>query len=141
LFVEYSQGLQKDSPNSVAFGPLLSKEIGIFQLDTRHTLNVFLLRDVGPHASSDTGLFYAWQSVALLHPLFSPGVELYGEIASLQHAGAYKDQGHSIGPVITGAYRLAPFGKVKYEVGYQWGLTNETASGAVRWKFEYEISF
>ena len=69
------------------------------------------------------------------------GVELYGEIANLTHAGAYKDQGHSIGPVVAGAYRLAPFGKIKYEVGYQWGLTNETAPGAARWKFEYEIPF
>lgn len=116
------------------------RKSAFFRLDTLHTFNVFLEREIGPHASSDTGLFYAWQSLGLLHPLFNPGVELYGEIASLQHAGSYKDQGHSIGPVITGAVRI-PFGKIKYEVGYQWGLSNATARGAARWRFEYEIPF
>lgn len=30
FFVEYSHGLLKNSPNNVSFGPLLSKEIGVF---------------------------------------------------------------------------------------------------------------
>jgi hypothetical protein len=142
LFLEYSQGLLKGSPNSLEFGPLLQKELNnVLGLDSLHTLNVFIGRELGAHASSDTSLFYAWQSKALLHPLFNPGVELYGEIANITHAGQYKDQGHSIGPVITGAYVFAPYGMIKYEIGYQWGLTNATARGGVRWKFEYEIAF
>jgi len=45
------------------------------------------------------------------------------------------------GPVLTGSQSFAPYGKLKYEVGYLFGLTTETPSRAVRWKLEYEIAF
>jgi hypothetical protein len=121
---------------------MLQKELlNVLGTDSLHTLNVFIGRELGAHASDNTSLFYAWQSKLLLHPLFNPGIELYGEIANLTSAGQYKDQGHSIGPVITGSYIFAPHGKIRYELGYQWGLSKATARGGVRWKFEYEIPF
>lgn len=142
FFFEYSQGTLKGSPNEIEFGPILQKELNNFLgMDTLHTLNVFIGRELGPHSSSGTSLFYAWQSKALVYPLVNPGFELFGEIGNITRAGQFKNQGHSIGPVITGAYVFAPYGKIKYEIGYQWGLSNATARGGVRWLFEYEIAF
>jgi len=55
--------------------------------------------------------------------------------------GKLADQQHRIGPVLVGLQNLAPYGKLKYEVGYQFGLTQATERGAVRWRLEYEIPF
>jgi hypothetical protein len=43
--------------------------------------------------------------------------------------------------MFAGTYSLAPYGKIKYELGYLFGITPATPRGAVRWKFEYEIQF
>jgi len=37
--------------------------------------------------------------------------------------------------------QFARYGKIKYEVGYLFGITPSTPRGTLRWKFEYEISF
>jgi hypothetical protein len=45
---------------------------------------------------------------------------------------------------LAGAYALGRAGlpgKVKYEVGYLFGATEQSPRGAVRWRFEYELSF
>jgi hypothetical protein len=40
-----------------------------------------------------------------------------------------------------GALSFSPYGKLKYEVGYMFGMTQASPRGAVRWKLEYEIAF
>ena len=55
--------------------------------------------------------------------------------------GKAADQQHRIGPVIVGLQNFAPYGKLKYEVGYLFGLTQATPRGTVRWRLEYEIPF
>ena len=142
LFAEYSQSTLRGQPSDITAGPIIQKELNnVFGLDTLHTLNVFLSRDVGHDASKATGLQIAWQSVALLKPLFAPGFEYYGIIDDIAHPGPSSEQQHFIGPVLTGAVRLAPYGKLKYEVGYLFGLTPASGRSAIRWKLEYEIVF
>jgi hypothetical protein len=142
FFVEYSQSTLSGQPSGVTFGPIIQKELNnVLGLDTLHTLNLFLSRDVGHNATSATGFQYAWQSLILTHPLISPGVEFYGTIPDLAHAGPSAQQQHSVGPVLAGAVNFAPYGKLKYEVGYQFGLTPAFGHSAVRWKLEYEIVF
>ena len=141
LFVEYSQETGP-GPNSFKFGPMVYKELpAILGVTTGHTLNVFFSREVGGNAGKATDLEVAWQSVALLHPLFAPGFEYYATVGDIGRAGSYNQQEHFVGPVLTGSQSLAPYGKLKYEVGYLFGLTSATPKGAVRWKLEYEISF
>jgi hypothetical protein len=142
FFLEYSQSTLSGQPSAVTFGPIIQKELNnVLGLDTLHTLNLFLSRDVGHNATSATGFQYAWQSLMLTHPLISPGVEFYGTIPDLAHAGPSAQQHHSVGPVLAGAVNFAPYGKLKYEVGYQFGLTPAFGHSAVRWKLEYEIVF
>ncbi len=110
-------------------------------LDTLHTINLFLSRDVGHDATKQTGFQYAWQSLVLTHPLISPGVELYGIIPDLAHAGPTATQQHWVGPVLVGGLNFAPYGKLEYQVGYLWGLTPASGRSAIRWRLEYEITF
>jgi hypothetical protein len=141
-FFEYSQSTQRHAPSGMTFGPIIQKELyDVLGMDTLHTVNLFLTRDVGHDATKATGFEYAWQSVVLLHPLFSPGVEFYGFIDDIAHAGPTAQQQHLVGPVLTGAMSFAPYGKLKYEVGYLFGLTPASGRSAVRWKLEYEIAF
>jgi hypothetical protein len=142
FFAEYSQSTQRGQPSGITAGPIIQKELNdVFGIDTLHTLNVFLDRGVGHNATSATGLQVAWQSVALLTPLIAPGFEYYGIVDNIAHAGPASQQQHLIGPVLTGAYNFSPYGKVKYEVGYLFGLTPASGRSAIRWKLEYEIAF
>lgn len=142
FFLEYSQSTARSQPGAVTFGPIIQKELYDFLgVDSVHTLNLFLSRDVGHGASKETGFSYAWQSLIYTHPLISPGVEFYGFISDIAHAGPTSQQEHLVGPVLAGAASLAPFGKLRYEVGYLFGLTPASGHGAVRWKLEYEIAF
>ncbi len=142
FFFEYSQSTQRGEPSGVTFGPIIQKELNdVLGLDTLHTLNLFLTRDVGHDATKATGFQYAWQSLIETHPLISPGVEFYGNIPDIAHAGPTAQQQHWVGPVLAGAANFAPYGKLKYEVGYLFGLTPASGHSAVRWKLEYEIAF
>lgn len=56
VFAEYSQSTLSHEPSDITFGPIIQKEINnVFGLDTVHTLNLFLSRDVGHDASRQTG--------------------------------------------------------------------------------------
>lgn len=142
FFAEYSQATGETNPNSFTFGPILQKELFDFLgTDSLHTLNVFLSRDVGRGATKATGFEYAWQSRLLLNYHFDPAIEFYGSITDIAHAGSFSNQQHFVGPAILGAWNLAPYGKIKYELGYLFGYTHATPRGAVRWLLEYEVVF
>jgi hypothetical protein len=142
FFAEYSQSTLRGQPNSVTFGPIIQKELNdVFGMDTVHTLNLFLSRDVGHDATRQTGFSYAWQSLIRTHPLISPGVEFYGFIPDVTHAGPSTQQQHLLGPVLAGGVNFAPYGNLKYEVGYLFGVTPNSGRSAIRWRLEYEIAF
>ena len=142
FFAEYSHAASRSNPESVKFGPLVQKELSNFLgTDSLHTLNVLVEKEFGRHRTDDTPLEIAWQSRLLLHPLFEPGFEYYGGIGDIESPGKPADQQHRIGPVLVGLYSFSPYGKIRYEVGYLFGLTRSTEDGAVRWRFEYEIAF
>jgi len=142
FFAEYSQSTLRGQPSGITAGPIIQKELNdVFGIDTLHTLNVFLSRDVGHNAGKATGLQLSWQSVAELTPLIAPGFEYYGIINDIADFGPTNQQQHLIGPVMTGAYSFSPYGKLKYQVGYLFGLTPASGHGAIRWKLEYELAF
>ena len=142
FFAEYDHAATRSGADSFTFGPLIQKEVpNVYGVDTVHTLNLLFAKEVGPHRSDDTPFLFAWQSRLRLHPLFEPGVELFSQIDNIASPGQLADQQHRLGPMFAGAYSLAPYGKVKYELGYLFGLTRVTEQGAVRWRLEYEIPF
>lgn len=141
-FFEYSHSALHAEPSDVTFGPIIQKELNnVLGVDTVHTLNVFFAKDVGSNSAPGWGLQVAWRSELVLNKFFDPAVEYYGFIDDLGHAGTFSQQQHFIGPVAVGAVSFSPYGKLKYEVGYMFGMTPATPRGAIRWKFEYEIAF
>lgn len=142
FFFEYSQSTLRGEPSGMTFGPIIQKELNdVFGLDTLHTVNLFLSHDIGRDATKATAFSYAWQSLILTHPLISPGIEFYGTINDIANAGPVAQQQHLLGPVVAGAVNLAPYGKVRYELGYLFGLTPASGRSAIRWRLEYEIAF
>jgi len=142
FFAEYSHAASRANADSFTFGPLVQKETpGFFRTGMLHTLNLLFSKEVGHNRTDATPFFYAWQSRLTLHPLFEPGIEIFGQINDIESPGKIADQRHRIGPMFAGVYSLAPHGTIKYEAGYLIGLTRATEKGAVRWRFEYEIPF
>ena len=141
LYAEYSHSLLKDEPSAFTVGPIVRKELDLLGLDTRHTLNLFLSREVGHNHTNATGFAGAWQSVWRANPLFAPGFEAYSFIDDLSPAGRFNTQYNSVGPVVVGAAQFARYGALRYEAGYQFGLSSGAPRGAIRWKLEYEIAF
>ena len=142
FFFEYSHGAARGSANAIKLGPIVQMETrGVGSYGLLHTVNLFFEREVGPFSTSRTGFAPALQSRVRLNPFFEPGFEIYGSIDDLGRTGKFRDQQYSAGPMFAGLYNFAPYGKIKYEVGYLFGMTPVAPRGAVRWKFEYGIAF
>jgi hypothetical protein len=142
LFGEFEYPAHKADAKSYTFGPLVQAQFGeIAGYSGLHTLNLLFTRTVGNNSTDATQLNTAWQSRLLIHPLFEPGFEYYSHIDELLNPGTLASQQHRIGPVVVGLYNFAPYGALKYEIGYLFGLTSATERGAVRWRLEYEKAF
>ena len=145
IFAEVSNSVGTGLPNAVSAGPLVQKQfIDPFGESALATANVLLSRQFGHGRTDATGLFGAAQYLVLLHPLFQPGVEAYYAVDDVGRAGRFDAQQVFAGPAFTGSFRLHGIGlpgAFKYEAGYMFGATAASFSGALRWRFEYEISF
>lgn len=140
IFAEYAHALHSETSDTAKVGVLLQRE----QERMLHTLNLYIEKEVGAGASAADTFLYAWQSRYQLSPLFQPGVEIYGQIDDLNHPGKLSEQQLRIGPMFAGSYNLRELGgkgKIKYEAGYLFGVTDATESGTVRTRIEYEVGF
>jgi len=142
FFTEFERPSSSKSAPSITFGPLIQKEVpDIFGLDTQHTANLLFTKEVGHLGGAATPVLVAWQSRLRLHPMVEPGFEYYGAIDDVANPGQLADQQHRVGPILAGLYAFPPYGKLKYEMGYLFGLTRAAEKGAARWRLEYEIAF
>jgi hypothetical protein len=142
IFVEYSRPARQGDPSTVTFGPLAQMETTeLFDVPMLHTANLLFEKELGAFSSDRTGFSLAWQSRVQISPYFEPGIEYYADIDDLGHAGSFADQEHRIGPMFAGLYHFGPNGKIKYQLGYLFGLSRSTEQGALRFNLEYEIAF
>jgi hypothetical protein len=142
MWAEYEHPLHGGDPKAFNFGPLAQTEFGeIAGFGALHTLNLLFARTVGNNRTDATTFFPRWQSRLLINPYIQPGFEYYGQINEILNPGKAAQQQHSVGPVLIGASNFAPYGTLKYEIGYVFGLTDATPRGTVRWLLEYEIPF
>ena len=140
IFAEYAHALHSETSDTAKVGVLLQRE----QEKMLHTLNLYIEKEVGQNASTADTFQYAWQSRYQLSPLFQPGVEIYGQIDDLNHPGKLSEQQLRVGPMFAGSYNLRELGgqgKIKYEAGYLFGVTNATEDGTLRTRIEYEVGF
>jgi hypothetical protein len=86
-----------DGPDEILFGPLARYVQG----PNSTTLNTFFVGQVGDHPEIDGLEFqYNWQYARELNHHVALGVEAFGKIRDLAHAGSFSDQLLRAGPVI-----------------------------------------
>jgi hypothetical protein len=90
-------GAVKDAPDEILFGALGRYAVGRNSM----TLNTFFVGQVGDDPTIDSLEFkYNWQFKHELSHRVAFGVEAFGQIEDLAHAGSFNDQLHRVGPVI-----------------------------------------
>lgn len=140
--------------DEIEFGPIMEVASGNFLLTT----NTFFASQVGENRETDgLGFEYGWRGQYNFARRWGIGVEMFGEIEDLSHAGTFDDQQHSIGPTL---FFMSPEDEeggngdddeeemsvggppeveISLNVGVQFGLTDNTSDTAV--KFQGSIGF
>ena len=137
FFAEAEFVKQSGDHNNFTVGPIFAKEFG----PSLTTINLLFTQEFGSGASGGQSVDFRAQSVWRVTPLFAPGVEAYWQPGKLSQIDGFNAQGLIAGPVITGGVRLADTVKLKYEIGYLFGLTNASPNGTVRGLLELEWRF
>jgi hypothetical protein len=138
--------------DEIEFGPIAEFAAGSLLVTT----NTYLTAQVGSNADTDgLGFDYGWRAEYKVANRWGLGVEMFGEIDDLSHAGTFNDQNHSIGPTLfynpgdedndVGGEgdddELAgePEMELSLNVGVQFGLTDMTFDTAL--KFQGSLAF
>jgi hypothetical protein len=143
--------------DEIEFGPIVELASGKFLL----TLNPFFSSQVGENRETDgLGFEYGWRAQYNFAKHWGIGAEMFGEIEDLANAGSFDDQNHSIGPTLF--YNPGgdddddegnggddddddrkvggpPEMEFSLNVGVQFGLTDVTSDGAL--KFQGSLEF
>ena len=132
------------------FGPIVELATGKLLL----TLNPFFSSQVGDNRDQDgLGFEYGWRAEYDFAKHWGVGVEMFGEIEDLANAGSFDDQNHSIGPTLfwnpgggdedegeeaggDDDEKVAgpPDIELSFNVGVQFGLTDVTSDGALKFQ-------
>ncbi len=149
----YTQATVSGDTNEIEFGPIVELAQGLLVL----TLNPLFTAQVGENADTDgLGFQYGWRAEYDFAKHWGAGVEMFGEIEDLSHAGSFDNQNHSIGPTLfynpggdddegtngnDGEEKVAgpPAMEFSLNVGVQFGLTDVTSDTAL--KFQGTLEF
>jgi len=128
---------QSNAPDVAEFKILLQKRFDTpeYSIPMKHTANFTLKKELGVLASQGTTLSYAWQSKWKLSEAFSPGFEAFGKMGRVSNFNSPTQQSHVLGPVIYA--EIAHL--VEIQVGYLFGLTSGSVSGAFKLVMEMEF--
>jgi hypothetical protein len=151
----YTFATRGGEADEIEFGPIVELAAGKALL----TLNPIFGAQVGHNRQTDSlGFEYGWRGEYDFAKHWGVGVEMFGEIEDLSHAGSFNDQTHSIGPTLF--YKLGdgdeegegggngddddkiaapPETELSLNVGVQFGLTDATSDMAV--KFQGALEF
>jgi high-affinity iron transporter len=132
LYFAYELSLEDNHADKIEAKVLLQKEQGRLV----HLSNLILEQQVGSDATEATEAGLAWSTRYRLQRTFEPGLELHSDFGELKDIGPYRDQKHLLGPVFYGK-----LGKIKYDVGYLFGISDASADGVLKWIIEYEFFF
>jgi len=143
-----------DEPDELLFGPLMRYVRG----RDSTTLNTFFVGQLGNKTEIDSLEFlYNWQLKHEINHRISLGVEAFGQIEDLSHAGSFNDQLHRAGPVLYFNFGEGAEGygegeseeseheqkseapELKMAAGVLFGLTEATSD--VTYKFDVELEF
>lgn len=135
LFFEYEKVDQTGDHDNYTVGLLLQKEVG----ETLTTANLLLNRELGeggaPGMSTEIRLQTLWRS----NLRFQPGFEIYYEPGQWGNFNPTDERRLRAGPVVAGQLHSGPMSKLKYELGYLFGMNPASESGTLRALVEYEF--
>jgi hypothetical protein len=140
FFAAYEFGTQPHSADAIKFGPLFQHTTGQFRL----TANPFMVVEVGPHSAAAPKFDYGVRAEYLWTKAFNPGVEFYGKMGEIADGPSLSKQKHSFGPVVAGGFSLRSLGlpgKLGYEVGALFGVTDAAPAQNFKGSLEYEFAF
>ncbi|MBI2800599.1 MAG: FTR1 family protein [Gammaproteobacteria bacterium] len=137
-YIEYAKGLRHGGDHAFEWKVLLEKSIGKWTFTTNP---IFVQKF--PEAGENPGVDfeYAWGTHYRLRPEFEPGFEAFGGVGELTHASALEEQEHLIGPDVRGRLVLGSRSKLRYNLGYLFGLTDAVPDGVFKFELEYEFRF
>jgi hypothetical protein len=144
FFAEYGQSMLRDTPNETTFGPVLRKDFW----GTSTSVNLFLAKDLGDHASGRPVFLYAletrieaWTVQFGRHFALEPGVQVYGQPGPFGHFASWSQQDERGGPQLFGKiFNIGP-GTLEWNGGVLFGLTSAVPRTTLRWQAEYEIHY
>lgn len=142
FFAEYGQSAVRGSPNETTFGPILRKDIA----GLSNTVNLFIEKDLGPHASGQVQFLPAWEtridawSVKFgRHVAVEPGFQAYFQPGPLSQLASWNNQDDRAGPQLFGKlFDIGP-GTLEWNGGVLFGLTSAAPKYTPRWQLEYEV--
>jgi hypothetical protein len=126
----FKQNTGLPHPDAFGFGPIVELASGKLLI----TLNPIFSTQVGENRNQDGfGFDYGWRAEYDFAKHWGVGVEMFGQMEDLSHAGSFNDQNHSIGPTLF----WKPVGgelELSFNVGVQFGLTDATSDGALKFQ-------
>jgi len=155
LDASYSFATRGGEADEFQFAPYVEWASGPLML----TINPYFGTQIGKNRDTNgLGFEYGWRAEYKVAPRWGLGVEMFGEIDELAHAGPFNAQTHSIGPTLF----FDPFGgddedaggegdadeddaagasqaSLSLNVGVQFGLTDATSDTAL--KFQGSLQF
>lgn len=129
---------RRNDADELAFGPLAAKDIG----RTTTTANLIFERQLGAHGDSGVSFTYRLQERWRLMEAFEPAIEAFGELGKVDNFESPNRQEHMVGPAVQGAINIDWLpGRLRYDVGYLFGVTSATPGGTLKSVIEYEFRF
>ncbi len=131
--VELEFAAEDESQDEVKLLLLLEKEIDLF----RHRANPFVEYKYGTDEEDEWEAGASWSTTYRLRKEFEPGVEIHWNYGNVEESKSFDRQDFQLGPAIYG--KLGD--RVKYDVGYLFGVSENAPDGELKWIFEYEHRF
>jgi len=124
----YAAAADPDRADEVNFEFLLQKEY----LRMRHRANIEFAQQIGEFNGGGATWGFDWQSLYKVTPALLAGFEYYGKLGEVEDVfGNVSDEEHLLGPVVVYDIPKTP---ISMEVGYLFGLTDESADHGIKWR-------
>ena len=130
FYAELEKSTHSEDPNNFEAKLLLEKNIDRFV----NTANLKLEHEFGNNAEDKWGSGLAWRTKYRYAESFEPGFEYHADFGRFDDGQSFNDQEHLLGPVAEGK-----FGKVKYDAGVLFGVSDSAPDTTVKLNLEYEF--
>ncbi len=131
--VELEFASEDDAQDEVKLLLLLEKEMDLF----RHRLNPFVEYKYGTDEDDEWEAGASWSTTYRFRKEFEPGVEIHWNHGNVEESKSFDEQDLQLGPVVYGKIG----DRIKYDVGYLFGVSENAPDGELKWIFEFEHRF